>query len=64
MSLDAIAALLGYSDQSSFGRAFKRWTGVPPQQFRRETRDGLRKPPAAPSRHGERLAAEQTGAGA
>ncbi len=35
LSLDAVAALLGYSDQSSFGRAFKRWTGLPPQQFRR-----------------------------
>jgi AraC-like DNA-binding protein len=40
LSLDDIAVLLGYSEQSSFGRAFKRWTNVTPQQFREKT--GLR----------------------
>jgi AraC-like DNA-binding protein len=34
LSLDDVAALLGYAEQSSFGRAFKRWTGVSPRQFR------------------------------
>lgn len=34
-SLDDVAANLGYSEQSSFGRAFKRWTGMTPKQFRR-----------------------------
>ena len=34
LSLDEIAVLLGYSEQSSFGRAFKRWTGATPQRFR------------------------------
>jgi AraC-like DNA-binding protein len=34
LSLDEIADRLGYGEQTSFGRAFKRWTGVTPQQFR------------------------------
>lgn len=33
-SLDEIAFRLGYSEQTSFGRAFKRATGVTPQTFR------------------------------
>lgn len=33
-SLDDVAANLGYSEQSSFGRAFKRWTGQTPNQYR------------------------------
>ncbi|MFW1689393.1 AraC family transcriptional regulator [Acinetobacter ursingii] len=32
-SLAEIAELLGYADQSAFGRAFKRWTGQTPKQF-------------------------------
>lgn len=34
LSLDDIAAYLGYAEQSSFGRAFKRWTSVTPRQYR------------------------------
>jgi AraC-like DNA-binding protein len=34
MALDEVAAVLGYSEQSSFGRAFKRWTGSTPQNYR------------------------------
>lgn len=34
LSLDEIAAMLGYSEQSSFSRAFKRWHDCTPQQFR------------------------------
>jgi AraC-like DNA-binding protein len=37
LSLDDVAANLGYSEQSSFGRAFKRWTGMTPKQFRQRT---------------------------
>jgi len=28
-----IAYLLGFSDQSNFSRAFKRWTSMSPRQF-------------------------------
>lgn len=34
MTLDEVALLLGYSEQTSFGRAFKRWTGSTPQRYR------------------------------
>ena len=33
-TLDEIALQLGYSEQTSFGRAFKRSTGMTPQAFR------------------------------
>ena len=33
-SLSEIAYLLGFSDQSNFSRAFKRWTGQRPTEFR------------------------------
>jgi len=33
-AISDIAAELGYSDQSNFVRAFKRWTGKTPKQFR------------------------------
>ncbi|MCI0354281.1 MAG: AraC family transcriptional regulator [Acidobacteria bacterium] len=36
LSIVAIAFLLGYSDQSAFQRAFKRWTGRTPGDYRRE----------------------------
>jgi AraC-like DNA-binding protein len=34
LSLDDVAAMLGYAEQSSFGRAFKRWTGYTPKRYR------------------------------
>lgn len=34
LSLDEIGERLGYGEQTSFGRAFKRWTGMTPQQYR------------------------------
>lgn len=33
-TLDEIAEWLGYGEQTSFGRAFKRWTGTTPQKYR------------------------------
>ena len=35
-SLLEIACLLGFAEQSSFSRAFRRWTGRPPAEYRRE----------------------------
>lgn len=35
-SLDAIAAILGYSDTSNFNRAFRRWQGMTPAAYRRQ----------------------------
>ena len=34
VTIAAIATDLGYSDPASFTRAFRRWTGSPPSQFR------------------------------
>ena len=36
LSLAEIGFLLGFSEQSSFTRAFKRWTGKTPLEYRRE----------------------------
>lgn len=34
VAIAEVAYLLGFSDQSTFNRAFKRWSGVTPKQFR------------------------------
>lgn len=38
-SIDAISALLDFSDRTSFTNAFKRWTGLSPSSFRKLFRD-------------------------
>ena len=38
LSVDEISALLGYSAESAFRRAFKRWSGTSPSAFRRGLR--------------------------
>jgi AraC-like DNA-binding protein len=37
-----VAALLGYSEASAFTRAFRRWSGAAPAEWRSETRRGKR----------------------
>ena len=37
VTIAAIATDLGYSDQASLTRAFRRWTGSPPGRFRVRT---------------------------
>jgi len=36
LTLVDVAYLCGFSEQSAFNRAFKRWTGVPPGEYRRQ----------------------------
>ena len=36
LSTDDIATAIGFSDAVSFRHAFKRWTGKPPSEYRRE----------------------------
>ena len=40
-SLDAIAAILGYSDTSNFNRAFRRWQGMTPAAYRRQQKQTI-----------------------
>ncbi len=39
LSVDAIAQLLGYSDDRAFRRSFKRWAGQSPSQYRDTLKD-------------------------
>lgn len=40
LSVQQIAEKLGYSDQTNFAHAFKKWTGLAPGAFRRRLQDG------------------------
>ncbi len=44
-SISEVAFLLGFSEVSTFHRAFKRWTGVTPAAYRREQRERRDAPP-------------------
>ncbi|MGL4316590.1 MAG: AraC family transcriptional regulator [Pseudomonas sp.] len=48
LSLVDIAYLLGFSEQSAFQRAFKRWTGMTPGHYRRAHAAPAAEPDAAP----------------
>ena len=39
LSINAVAALMGFTDPSAFHRSFKRWTGMPPGEYRRSMLD-------------------------
>jgi AraC-like DNA-binding protein len=47
LSLSDMALRLGYSEHSTFSRAFARWSGMAPQEYRRSvaaaTGDGIRR---------------------
>jgi AraC-like DNA-binding protein len=38
MTLNEISFLLGFAELSAFSRAFKRWTGVAPSEYRESAR--------------------------
>lgn len=42
LSVETIAEHLGFSDASNFSRAFRRWTGMSPRQFRNNSASGKR----------------------
>jgi AraC-like DNA-binding protein len=54
LTLEEIAARLGFSEASTFHRAFKKWTGVAPGEYRHRQRGAAGAPAAL---HGERWAA-------
>ena len=43
MTVDEVAERLGYSEASSFAHAFKRWKGISPRTYRRQTADASRR---------------------
>jgi AraC-like DNA-binding protein len=50
LSVEEVAAELGYAEIASFSRAFRRWTGQPPSAFRQQTRRAAR--PTSVGPHG------------
>ena len=56
-NLKTLAYQLGYSDYSSFSRAFKRETGIGPQEYQRQAQNGT----GHPDSRNDRSAAEKGG---
>lgn len=48
LSVEAIAALLGYHDAANFRRAFRRWYRRSPQEFRHQSGDASTSDPSSP----------------
>ncbi|HEY9037314.1 MAG TPA: AraC family transcriptional regulator [Pseudomonadales bacterium] len=44
LSINAVAALMGFTDPSAFHRSFKKWTGMPPGQYRQLELGAAHKP--------------------
>lgn len=55
LAVEAIAEILNYHDSASFRRAFKRWYGQTPADFRRSYRRVQSQPHSAEPRHSDRL---------
>jgi AraC-like DNA-binding protein len=51
-----VGRALGYSDPAHFTRAFQRWTGVTPRDFRRHEPKPVRPAKGVTRRKGDRLA--------
>jgi AraC-like DNA-binding protein len=47
LGIAEVAFLLGFSELSAFYRAFKRWTGRTPAEFRAEARTARSRPTAS-----------------
>jgi AraC-like DNA-binding protein len=60
LALPEIAGRLGFSEASTFHRAFKKWTGVAPGEYRQTRIAGLPADPTDPTHHAETAAAAAT----
>ncbi|PRY38693.1 AraC family transcriptional regulator [Umezawaea tangerina] len=55
-SVDGLSRRLGFSEPSAFRRAFARWVGIPPGEYRRQALDRRRRAPVvttAPATHSQ-----------
>jgi transcriptional regulator GlxA family with amidase domain len=43
LKMEAVAASVGFADVAAFSKAFKRWAGCPPAQYRSELTGAARR---------------------